>query len=206
MIARSPQLPDRAALDRARALLFDVAARRSRTGRWRADWTGSAPGGSLAAVVGTDWLPLAGRLSAGGGRVVRQHLRALGADPRRRVLTLGQVELKPVGSASRNLRAALPGRPGGDLWRAEVIDDADGRWRCDEGRDFVLLGAGGRPTLVLAEGGRLLNADGLTRGTRCRCSASPDEAPDRVGLAGAVATPAAVSCPRFGRVRRARCS
>jgi hypothetical protein len=72
-------MPDRLALDRARALLFDIVGRDpdgplarglDRFGSWR----------SLAAVVGTDWLPI-GRLSASAMRVARRNLRVLGSAP-----------------------------------------------------------------------------------------------------------------------------
>jgi hypothetical protein len=169
-------MPDRVALDRARALLMDVVARDpegplarglERFGSWR----------SLAAVVGTDWLPIGGRLSASGIRVARKNLRALGSPPAERDgISLGE----PV--QLRGVTAALPGDPGGDLWRADVIEDADGRWLSDEGRDFLLASPGGPPLLVLAEGGRLLNAERLQVGDEVSVFAVADEAPDRAGL------------------------
>ncbi len=169
-------MPDRAALDGARALLMDVVARDpegplarglERFGSWR----------SLAAVVGTDWLPIRGRLSASAIRVARKNLRALGSPPANRApLAIGEpVQLSgTVG--------ALPGDPGGDLWRAEVIDDADGRWLSDDGRDFLLAGPGLAPLLVLAPGGRLLNAERLQVGDEVAVFGIADEAPDRAGL------------------------
>lgn len=169
-------MPDRAALDRARALLMDVVGRDpegplgrglERFGSWR----------SLAAVVGTDWLPIDGRLSATGVRVARKNLRALGSPPvERAALSAGD----PV--QVRGLAAALPGDPGGELWRSEVIDDAGGRWLSDEGRDFLLAAPGGPPLLVLAAGGRLLNADRLHVGDELSAFGIADEAPDRAGL------------------------
>ena len=183
------RMPDRAALDRARALLMDVVARDpegplarglERFGSWR----------SLAAVVGTDWLPIGGRLSASGIRVARKNLRALGNPPGERdAIAAGE----PV--QLRGVAAPLPGDPGGELWRAEVIDDADGRWLADEGRDFLLGGPGGPPLLVLAQGGRLLNADRLQVGDEVAVFGIADEAPDRAGLSAS---------PRGGLVRALR--
>lgn len=161
-------------MDRARALLMDVVARDpdgplarglERFGSWR----------SLAAVVGTDWLPISGRSSASGVRVARKNLRALGSPP----ATGGAVSIgEPV--QLRGRVAALPGDPGGAIWRAEVIDDADGRWLSDEGRDFLL--EAGAPLLVLAQGGRLLNAECLQVGDEVSVFGILDEAPDRAGL------------------------
>lgn len=169
-------MPDRVALDRARALLMDVVARDpegplarglERFGSWR----------SLAAVVGTDWLPIGGRVSASGIRVARKNLRALGSPPAERDrISLGE----PV--QLRGVTAALPGDPGGDLWRSELIEDADGRWLSDEGRDFLLASPGGPPLLVLAQEGRLLNAERLQVGDEVSVFGVADEAPDRAGL------------------------
>ena len=150
-----------------------------RFGSWRA----------LAAVVETDWLPLPRRASAGTARVIRQRLRALGGDPStaaggERATT---VEL-PDGEGPVQLRgtcARLPDGPGGDLWRAAVVEDDAGLWTVEEGSDFVLRGDGGTSTLVLAEGGRLVNADRLTEGDEVAVFGLPGEAPDRVGIAGA---------------------
>ena len=49
----------------------------------------------------------------------------------------------------------------------------------------MLRGAAGRPTLVLADGGRLVNAERLTEGDEVAVFGLPGEAPDRVGIAGA---------------------
>ncbi len=184
------QLPGRDALERARALLTEVAAIDSdgplarglgRFGSWR----------SLAAVVGTDWLPLPRRASASTARIIRQRLRALGADPSTAVGAPGTgaatVEL-PDSDGPVQLRgtcARLPDGPGGDLWRASVVEDDAGLWAVEEGNDFVLRGQGGKPTLVLAEGGRLVNADRLTEGDEVAIFGLLGEAPDRVGIAGA---------------------
>ena len=181
------QLPGRDALERARALLLEVAAidsdgplarGLSRFGSWR----------SLAAVVGTDWLPLPRRPSASTARIVRQRLRALGGDP---VGAGGDgkattAELPSDGPVQlRGTCARLPDRTVGELWRASVVEDDTGLWAVEEGNDFVLRGEGGRATLVLAEGGRLVNADRLTEGDEVAVFGLPGETPDRVGIAGA---------------------
>ncbi len=177
------QLPGRDALERARALLVEVAAIDSdgplarglgRFGSWR----------SLAAVVGTDWLPLPRRASATTARLIRQRLRALGAAPS---TTAAGAELaaseEPV--QLRGTCAPLPDGEGGVLWRASVVEDETGLWAVEEGDDFVLRDAGGKATLVLAEGGRLVNADLLTEGDEVAVFGLQGEAPDRVGIAGA---------------------
>ena len=174
------QLPGRDALERARALLTEVAAIDSdgplarglgRFGSWR----------SLAAIVGTDWLPLSRRASASTARTIRQRLRALGADPP----TVAELSGSDGPVQLRGTCARLPDDQGGELWRASVVEDDTGLWAVDEGNDFVLRGDGGRPTLVLAEGGRLVNADRLTEGDEVAVFGLPGEAPDRVGIAGA---------------------
>ena len=184
------QLPGRDALERARALLIEVAAIDSdgplarglgRFGSWR----------SLAAVVGTDWLPLPRRASAGTARLIRQRLRALGADPStaagptRTTATTAELPDSDGPVQLRGTCARLPDGRGGDLWRASVVEDDAGLWAVEEGNDFVLRGDGGKATLVLAEGGRLVNADRLTEGDEVAVFGLPDEAPDRVGIAGA---------------------
>lgn len=188
------QLPGRDALERVRALLIEVAAIDSdgplarglgRFGSWR----------SLAAVVGTDWLPLPRRATAATARMIRRRLRALGADPS---MTAAGAKAKSAGSQAtaelaetdepvqlRGACAPLPNGEGGVLWRASVVEDDAGLWAVEEGNDFVLRGAGGQPTLVLAEGGRLVNADVLTEGDEIAVFGLPGEAPDRVGIAGA---------------------
>ena len=194
MISRR-RLPGRDALERARALLIEVAAIDSdgplarglaRFGSWR----------SLAAVVGTDWLPLPRRATASTARIIRQRLRALGADPS--VRASGDAA-KPGGDATatvplgggdepvqlRGTCVPLPDRPGGPLWRSSVVEDDGGLWAVEEGNDFVLRGADRKVTLVLAEGGRLVNADALTAGDEVAVFGLPDEAPDRVGIGGA---------------------
>lgn len=173
------QLPGRDALERARALLVEVAAIDSdgplarglgRFGSWR----------SLAAVVGTDWLPLPRRAAASTARIIRQRLRALGADPATAELPDSD---EPV--QLRGICARLPDGRNGCLWRASVVgDDTGGLWAVEEGSDFVLRGAGGKSTLVLADGGRLVNADLLTEGDEVAVFGLPGEATDRVGIAG----------------------
>jgi len=171
-------MPDRAALERARALLMDVAARDpngplarglERFGSWR----------SLAAVVGTDWLPLGGRVTASAIRVARQNLRVLGSPP-------AELGLAAPGEPVqlRGVTAPLPGDSAPELWRAGVVEDADGQWLFDEGRDFLLVSPQGR-ALVLAAGGRLLNAERLQVGDEVSVLGTADEAPDRAGLAAA---------------------
>jgi hypothetical protein len=172
-------MPDRAALERARALLMDVAARDpdgplarglERFGSWR----------SLAGIVGTAWLPINGRLTASAIRVARQNLRVLGSPPSE----LGRVTPgEPV--QLQGVTAPLPGDPGRELWRAEVVDDAHGRWFADKGRDFLLAGPKGGVALVLAAGGRLLNAERLQVGDEVFVFGTADEAPDRAGLSAA---------------------
>ena len=172
-------MPDRAAMDRARALLFDVVGRDpegplahglDRFGSWR----------SLAAVVGTEWLPIGGRVAASALRVARRNLRVLGSP----ATELGAVTIGEAVQLQGTV-AALPGDPGDPLWRAEVIDDADGQWLSDEGRDFLLVGKGG-PVLILAEGGRLLNAERLHVGDEVAVFGTADEAPDAAGLSGSL--------------------
>jgi hypothetical protein len=181
------QLPGRDALERARALLIDVAAVDSdgplarglgRFGSWR----------SLAAVVGTDWLPLPRRPTATTARIVRQRLRALGADPP--PMAAGSHATAELADSDepvqlRGTCAPLPNGEGGVLWRASVVEDDAGLWAAEEGSDFVLRGAGGKVTLVLAEGGRLVNADVLTTGDEVAVFGLPGEAPDRLRIGGA---------------------
>ena len=111
-------------------------------------------------------------------RVARRNLRVLGSP----AAELGAVAIGEVVQLG-GVVAPLPGDPGGALWRAEVIDDADGHWLSDEGRDFLLV-AKAAPVLVLAEGGRLLNAEGLHVGDEVAVFGTVDEAPDAAGLSG----------------------
>jgi hypothetical protein len=184
-------LPGRAEIERARALLVEVAASDptgalgrglARFGSWR----------SLAAIVGTGWLPLPRRPSPATARLLRQRLRALGAEPRPATGSPTAAELpddQPI--QLRGTCVRLPGAwgqgqvRGDDLWRASVVEDETGRWAVEEGEDFVLHDPGGRPTLVLAEGGRLVNAERLTEGDEVALFGLAGEAPDRAGIAGA---------------------
>jgi hypothetical protein len=166
-----------------RALLVEVAAIDSdgplarglgRFGSWR----------SLAAIVGTDWLPLPRRPSATTARMIRQRLRALGADPSTRGATSAELHDRDEPVQLRGSCLRIPGGQGAHLWRAQVVEDDAGLWAVEEGDDFVLRGAGGRSTLVLAEGGRLVNADRLGEGDQVAVFGLPGEAPNRVGLPG----------------------
>ena len=193
MISRR-QLPGRDALERARALLVEVAAIDSdgplarglgRFGSWR----------SLAAVVGTEWLPLPRRATATTARMIRQRLRALGAEPStpppgsRAKAAGGNATVELTDSDDpvqlRGTCAPLPDGEGGVLWRASVVEDDTGLWAVEEGNDFVLRDAAGTPTLVLGDGGRLVNADVLMAGDEVAVFGLAGEAPDRVGIAGA---------------------
>jgi hypothetical protein len=134
---------------------------------------------SLAAILGTGWLPLPPRASAAQARIIRQRLRELGADCSS---DAAWAEGQPV-----HLRGAcdrLPDSRGGDLWRASVVEQADGLWAVDEGQDFLLRDAAG-PTLVLAARGRLTNAPQLRPGDDVMVFGLAGEAPDRLGLSGA---------------------
>ena len=170
-----------------RTLLVEVAAIDSdgplarglgRFGSWRA----------LAAIVGTDWLPLPRRASASTARIIRQRLRALGAEPSTAATGRGETTVELGHDDPVQLRGTctqLPDAGGGALWRASVVEDGAGLWAVEEGDDFVLRGAGGRATLVLAEGGRLVNAELLSEGDEVAVFGLPGEVPDRVGIAGA---------------------
>jgi hypothetical protein len=125
---------------------------------------------SLAAILGTGWLPLPPRASAAQARIIRQRLRELGADC--------------SSDAACGACDRLPDSRGGDLWRASVVEQADGLWAVDEGQDFLLRDAAG-PTLVLAARGRLTNAPQLRPGDDVMVFGLAGEAPDRLGLSGA---------------------
>ena len=164
-----------------RALLVEVAAidpdgplgrGLARFGSWRA----------LSAIAGTDWLPLARRPSAATRRIARQRLRALGAEPS--AVTAAEMIDAAAPVQLQGTCARLPGAPPGDLWRAAVVEEADGFWAIEEGEDFVLRGAGGQATLVVAEGGRLVNANLLGEGDEVVVFGVGGQAPDRGGLAG----------------------
>jgi hypothetical protein len=158
----------------ARDLLREIAASDpalgkglARFGTWR----------SLAAVLGTDWLPLPRRASPATARVVRQRLRALGAEPSAEPPAEGQ----PVQLRGTCAPVALREGPDDLLWRASVVEDADGLWAVDEGEDFILRGADGT-TLVLAPEGRLVNAARLRPGDEVAVFGLADQVPDRLGV------------------------
>jgi hypothetical protein len=177
--------PSRAEIERARALLVEVASAQdpagplgrglARFGSWR----------SLAAIVGTGWLPLPRRPSPATARIVRQRLRALGAEPRSTAVERADDE--PI--QLRGTCVRLPGAGGGgrrdSLWRSSVVQDETGLWAVEEGEDFVLRDEAGRSTLVVAEGGRLVNAERLAEGDAVALFGLADETPDRVGIVGA---------------------
>jgi hypothetical protein len=177
-------------MERARALLVEVAAAQDpagplgrglgRFGSWR----------SLAAIVGTGWLPLLRRPSPATARLVRQRLRALGAEPAPATGFATAAELPDDGPVQlRGICVRLPGARGqgqGDaLWRSSVEKDEAGLWAVEEGEDFVLRDAAGRSTLVLADEGRLVNAERLAEGDEVALFGQLDETPDRLGIAGA---------------------
>jgi hypothetical protein len=134
---------------------------------------------SLASVVGTDWLPLPRRASPGTARTVRQRLRALAAEPWAGPFPADGQPVQLRGTCERLPASASQG----DLWRAVVVDDADGLWAVDEGEDFILRHAG-EATLVLAAKGRLVNAPSLRPGDEVAVFGVADQAPDRLGLGG----------------------
>jgi hypothetical protein len=168
--------PPRAMVGWARELLREIAKTDPSLGKGLArfgTWQ------SLAAILGTGWLPLPPRASAAQARIIRQRLRELGADCSS---DAAWAEGQPV-----HLRGAcdrLPDSRGGDLWRASVVEQADGLWAVDEGQDFLLRDAAG-PTLVLAARGRLTNAPQLRPGDDVMVFGLAGEAPDRLGLSGA---------------------
>jgi hypothetical protein len=168
--------PPRWIVDWARGLLREIVASDPELGKGLArfgTWQ------SLAAVVGTDWLPLPRRASPGVARVVRQRLRALAAEP--------WAGGPPDAGQPVQLRGTCVPLPGGAprLWSTTIVEDDDGLWVVEEGADFVLRGADGGPTLVVARGGRLVNAPRLDAGDEILVFGLADRTPDRVGLAAA---------------------
>lgn len=168
-------------MEQVRALLMEVAATDpdgllarglARFGSWRA----------LAAVVGTDWLPLPRRRAAPLAPLVRRRLRALGAEP-----AAGPAAELAAAGGPLQLRGTCE-RLGGtarDLWRATLVEDDTGLWAVEQGEDFVLRGADGRTALVLCEGGRLVNAERLQAGDEVAVFGLGGLAPAPAGLAGA---------------------
>ncbi|HEY6476789.1 MAG TPA: hypothetical protein VI456_09430 [Polyangia bacterium] len=172
------QLPGRIAVEQARTLLQEAVAR-DPTGRLGLGLKRFGSWQSLAAVVGTDWLPFPRRGSAATARIVRQRLRALGAEP---------APSEPAEGEPHQVRGAcesLPGTPAGDLWRASMVEDDAGPWAVEEGADFFVRAPDGRATLVLADGGRLVNASRLGAGDEVAVFGVGAAVPDRAGLTGA---------------------
>ena len=163
MTDRRP-LPGTAALDWARALLLD-AAERDRSGALAAGLSRFDSWESLAGLAETPWLAPARRPSALASRRARHRLRLLGSAPASFAAAAGQGSAEPVhlhGLCARRPGAAPTGD--GDSWRREILDDGRGRWLTDEGHDFTLTGSDGEVALVLAAGGRLVNAARLRPG------------------------------------------
>jgi len=69
------------------------------------------------------------------------------------------------------------------LWRCEIVQDDGRRWAVEAGLDFALAVGGGGTVLVLAAGGRLVNATQLAPGDEVSVFGFADEAPDPAGLA-----------------------
>jgi len=167
--------PPRAMVGWARELLRKIAKSDPSLGKGLArfgTWQ------SLAAILGTGWLPLPPRASAGQARVIRQRLRELGAE---RSSDTPWADGQPVHLRGTCAPLAAGRGSAGDLWRATVVEDADGLWAVDEGEDFLLRDAGG-PTLVLAARGRLTNAERLAPGDDVMVFGLAGESPDRLGL------------------------
>ena len=144
-----------------------------RMARWPGVSAASARGGHWRRSSGPTGFRCPGGPSASTARIIRQRLRALGADPSTTGRRAGTIRRPSSPTATSPFSFAEPARrsrtaQGGVLWRASVVEDDAGLWAVEEGNDFVLRGAGGKPTLVLAEGGRLVNADVSDRGGRGR--------------------------------------
>jgi hypothetical protein len=181
MTGRRP-LPGAAALDWARALLLDAAAR-DRSGALAAGLAQLDSWESLAGLAETPWLAPARRPSSMALRRARHRLRLLGSAPASFAAAAGQGSVEPV-----HLRGGCAPLPGadptgdGDLWRREILDDDSGRWLVDDGHDFTLTGSGGEIALVLAAGGRLVNAARLRPGDQVSVFGFADQVPDTAGL------------------------
>jgi hypothetical protein len=175
------RLPSIAALDRARALLLDVAAR-DRSGSLAAGLSHFESWESLAALAETPWLSPSRRPSGVAMRIVRRRLRLLGSSPATFRAAAAQENGEPV--HLRGICAPLPGADAqADLWRRQLTADETGRWSVDAGRDFALSDAGGERVLVRVAGGRLVNAACLSPGDQVSVFGFADEAPDLAGLA-----------------------
>jgi hypothetical protein len=175
------RLPGIDALDRARSLLLDVASR-DRSGPLAAGLAHFESWESLAAIAETPWLSPARRPSAVVLRAVRHRLRLLGSAPSTFAAAAAHGSTDPV--HLRGVCAPLPARdPGADLWRRELVEDETGRWMVDAGHDFALADGRGAAALVLAAGGRLVNAERLRPGDEVSVFGFADEASDPGGLA-----------------------
>ena len=138
---------------------------------------------SLAALAETPWLSPGRRPSAVALRKVRHRLRLLGSTPSTFAAAAAQGDAAPV--HLRGICAALPGgQTGPELWRRELAADEGGRWMVEAGHDFTLGDESGATALVLAAGGRLVNAARLAEGDQVSVFGFPDEAPEPAGLAG----------------------
>jgi hypothetical protein len=176
--------PAPGALARARALLLTLAAEgegealveaSARLERWQA----------LAALCDTGWLPLTRRPSQVALRIARRRLRLLGSAP----ASFADVAARPAGGEPVHLRGLCARMPGSaaraELWRAAIVDDADGRWLVEEGHDFLLTAPDGAVVQVQADGGRLLGGAHLHAGDEASVFGFVDHVPDAVGQAPA---------------------
>jgi hypothetical protein len=178
--ARRP-LPSIAALGRARALLLDTASR-DRSGPLAAGLAHFESWESLAALAETPWLSPGRRPSAVALRTVRHRLRLLGSAPSNFAAAAVRGDAEPV--HLRGICAALPGGDAGpELWRRELVTDDGNRWMVEAGRDFALGDESGATALILAGGGRLVNAARLAEGDLVSVFGFADEAPDPAGRA-----------------------
>jgi hypothetical protein len=174
------RFPGVAALDRARAVLIDIALR-DRGGPLAAGLAQLESWESLAALAETPWLSPARRPSAVAMRTTRHRLRLLGSSP-------ANLEAPgPGGSEPVHLRGICRPLPGADgsrpLWRRAIAEDETGRWVVEEGSDFTLSVAGAGTALVQMAGGRLINAARLDSGDEVSVFGLLDEVPDLAGLA-----------------------
>ncbi len=175
------RLPSTAALDRARALLLDIASR-DRSGPLASALAHFESWESLAALAETPWLSPARRLSGLAMRRVRHRLRLLGSEPSTTTAALAEGLDEPI--HLRGICAPLGAQDARvDLWRREILEDEAGRWVVEEGRDFGLALDGGATALVRAAGGRLVNATRVRAGDRVSVFGFADEVPDPIGLA-----------------------
>ncbi len=148
----------------------------ARFGSWRA----------LAAVVGTDWLPLPRRRAAPLGPLVRRRLRALGArgGGRRGGRAGGR---RRAASASGNLRAPLAGRRRRISGAPRSSNDETGLWAVEQGAGLRAARCG-RPRRRWSwrRGDGWSTPIGSRPATRCAVFGVGALVPDRAGLAGAL--------------------